>query len=102
MASANTNDVTSYTVVAARAEIKDLLAEKLDLEAKLTEARRENQVITAEAHLTERNIMLAGRQSPSRSARPPRWRRKLHRSAPGSSTSKMRSSSRRVSTRWTM
>jgi hypothetical protein len=59
MASANTSDITSYVVVAARVKIKDLLTEKLDLEAKLTEAHRENQVITAEAHLTGRNFMLA-------------------------------------------
>ena len=40
----------SYAAVAARAEIEDLRAAKLDLEAKLAEARRENKSLAEQTH----------------------------------------------------
>ncbi|CAD6237248.1 unnamed protein product [Miscanthus lutarioriparius] len=49
----------SYAAVAARAEIKDLRAAKLDLEAKLAEARRENKSLAEETHRIEGVFMQA-------------------------------------------
>jgi hypothetical protein len=48
-----TNGARSYAAVAAQAEIEDLRAANLELEAKLAEARLENQTIAAEAHRIE-------------------------------------------------
>lgn len=49
----------SYAAVAARAEIEDLRAAKLDLEAKLAEARRENKSLAEETHSIEGIFMQA-------------------------------------------